>query len=70
MAKPGSLSATANATLTFQATPSFGFSFVRWVDSDADETLSTSNPCSMKITRDMRVMAVFKQNFSIIPPQN
>ena len=66
---PGSLNATANVLLTFQATSALGFYFVRWVDLDSGETISTKNPCSMKITRDMRVHAEFNQPI-MIPSRN
>ena len=67
---PGSMNVTANATLNFRATPAAGFTFSHWLDLDSEERLSTENPWPVKITRDMRIRAVFTKGSIVVVPQN
>ncbi len=63
---PGSLSTTAGTRIEFKATPRTLYTFSHWQDVDSGQTLSTANPYTMTITRDTRIMAVFKKS-SFLP---
>lgn len=67
---PGSINTTANTTLNFKATPAVGFTFSHWLDLDSEEKLSTENPWPVKITRDMRIRAIFTKGSFIVVPKN
>lgn len=63
---PGSLGTTAGTRIEFKATPRALYTFSHWQDVDSGQTLSTANPYTMTITRDIRIMAVFKKS-SLLP---
>ena len=67
---PGPMNVTSYVTLNFRATPVAGFTFSHWLDLDSEERLSTENPWPVKITRDMRIRAVFTKGGFITVPQN
>ena len=67
---PGPMNMTSYVTLNFRATPVAGFTFSHWLDLDSEERLSTENPWPVKITRDMRIRAVFTKGGFITVPQN
>ena len=55
-------------TATITATPNCGYRFVRWEDA-AGTTVSTDNPCSIPVTRDSVLVAVFEAtHFSLTCP--
>lgn len=55
-------------TATITATPNCGYRFVRWEDA-AGTTVSTDNPCSIPVTRDSVLAAVFETtHFSLTCP--
>lgn len=65
---PGPVNVITNTMLNFRATPTAGFTFSHWLDLDSEEKLSTENPWPVKITRDMRIRAVFtKGSITIVP---
>lgn len=66
---PGSLNSTAYATLNLKATPAAGFTFSHWLDLDSEKVLSAENPYPVKMTRDMRIQAVFSKNGFVIVPK-
>ncbi|HAD57231.1 MAG TPA: hypothetical protein DCG00_07110 [Alistipes sp.] len=57
---------TAGTRIEFKATPKALYTFSHWQDVDSGQTLSTANPYTMTITRDIRIMAVFKKT-SLLP---
>ncbi len=55
-------------TATITATPNCGYCFVRWEDA-AGTIVSTDNPCSISVTRDSVLVAVFEAtHFSLTCP--
>ncbi len=47
------------STVNISATPNCGYSFVRWTDA-AGTTVSTDNPCTLTVTQDTTLTAVFE----------
>ena len=49
----------ANNSTTVAATPNCGYRFVRW-ENAAGNTVSTDNPCTLTVSRDTTLIAVFE----------
>jgi pectin methylesterase-like acyl-CoA thioesterase/methionine-rich copper-binding protein CopC len=67
IADAGSITRTPNATeydagtaVSLQATPNFGYKFVKWVNADNNADLSTNNPYSITVNGITNVKAVFQ----------
>lgn len=67
IADAGSITRTPNATeydagtaVSLQATPNFGFKFLKWVNADSNADLSTTNPYSVTVNAITNVKAVFQ----------
>ena len=50
-----------NTEITFTATPKTGYTFKRWQDGNGTQ-LSTDNPYTHKMTKDITINAVFEEN--------
>lgn len=55
---PVSIAVEKGDNATFTATSNYGFRFKLWQD-ESGETLSTENPATLQIDKDMKVVAVF-----------
>lgn len=54
-----------DSSVNIQASPESGYQFVKWVNPDNNDTLSSNNPYEFRILNDSSIKAIFEQSISI-----